>query len=583
LPSIRYILLFSTTVLLAFSCEKPEPVEGANGTLETSLPAVTIITEAASVGHDTIPDFSTVGFRWGEKPFPTSTYSVVNLPAPSGGDDTPVIQDAVDRSPEGTVLQFQPGRYVCDGSIVLDRSGVVLRGAPGKATVLFARGSLPLGSSEPSSEATANLIRDFILVGKSSPDARFTLSGISIAADARHPDAWTVKRRTLKATEAVTGEQTPIIEDAFCGDMSVRVKNPELFAPGESVAIFRPATKDWIHDIKMDMIIRDLNDTGTITQWKPSAYSICWSRRVVSVEGDRIFLDAPVVMSLTSEYGGGTLCKYNFDRIHDSGLEDLVLESDYDAATEEKYPDSDIFHACSAVVVKSAEHCWIKDVETRFFSESAVELGAGARNITVTGCSQKRPVGYVNGGLRYAFHISRGELCLVEGCTSEYDRHQFVQGAQCPGPNVFLRDTATNAFSVVGPHQRWASGALYDHVSTDNEIRCVDAGNSGTGHGWQGVNQVFWCCTASAIRLQSPWVTGLNYAIGCAPASLTSYEPYSNPGYAPDGSIVSDRDVNGTRPEGVCRPRNADEPEFLYDSQLSRRLSKGKLISNTVL
>lgn len=57
-------------------------------------------------------------------------------------------------------------------------------------------------------------------------------------------------------------------------------------------------------------------------------------------------------------------------------------------------------------------------------------------------------------------------------------------------------------------------GSLYDNIVTDGEINAEDWGNWGTGHGWSGVTQVFWNCTASKAAIQDPWVSGKNYVIG---------------------------------------------------------------------
>jgi hypothetical protein len=120
-------------------------------------------------------------------------------------------------------------------------------------------------------------------------------------------------------------------------------------------------------------------------------------------------------------------------------------------------------------------------------------------------------------------------------------------------------------------------------------MKAIDAGNSGTGQGWQGTNQVFWCCTASKFSLQSPWVTGKNYAIGCmltGGAPLTEFSKarnYPEPGYSPTGATVYDSAVNGTRILGELRALGPGEEQSLYEAQLSERLASGNRISNIVL
>ena len=57
-------------------------------------------------------------------------------------------------------------------------------------------------------------------------------------------------------------------------------------------------------------------------------------------------------------------------------------------------------------------------------------------------------------------------------------------------------------------------GTLFDNITTDGEINIQDRGNWGTGHGWAGVNQVLWNCSAAKVTVQNPWVSGNNYSIG---------------------------------------------------------------------
>lgn len=552
---------------------------------------------------DIIPDFSTVGYRWGERPYPNYS-NTVKLPPPSGGDDTPMIQNAIDSAPERTVIEFQEGRYIVDGLLIVDKNGIILRGAPERKTEIFARGTVPFDDNfDPTASGVFYApIRKLICVGVSDKSSRTTEYSASVAninvknKDGKtmenHPDAWYVHGTQMKNGSVRTlGNATDIIEDAYCGSRFVTVSDPTSFNVGDKVVIYRPATQEWIHDLKMDMIIKALNDVGTITQWSPQAYGIYWERVITAVHGNLLYFDAPLVMSITQKYGGGSVIHCSQPRIKECGIENLKLVSDYnpdrDYEVGGRLTHGDIYHADTAINFFAAEHCWVKNVETCYFSSCAVAMSAGARNITVEGCDQREPAAYIRGGLRYAFHVDGGQFCLIRDCTSDWDRHQWVTAQKIPGPNVFFNCTSTNAQSNIGPHQRWATGTLYDHVTTTREVSVNDAGNSGTGQGWQGVNQVFWRCRGNKYIIQHPWVTGYNYAIGCrmldgSDAVLSEATGYANPGYAPDGSVVYDSEVNGTRPNGICRQLEPGEPESLYLYQLQQRLASGNLISNIV-
>ena len=555
--------------------------------------------------EDIIPDFSAVGYHWGEAEFPDYG-RVVELDAPSGDDDTEMIQAAIDAASEGTVIQFQEGRYIVDGLLILDKNGIILRGAGNRQTEIFARGTVPLDDDwNPSASGVAYpCVRPLINVGVSklnTDNTRTAQVAYSIAAltvtnlDNRiieqHVDAWKIYgRRMYSGSREIVGGGSSIIEDAFCGSRFVTVSDASFFAPGDKVVVSRPGTTEWIHDLKMDNIIKAMDDIGTIVQWSPEEYSMNWERTVTDVVGNRVYLDIPLVMSITQAYGGGELRHYSRTRIRECGIENLKLTSDYNPARNSvKYGVGDVYHASTAVAFYGAEHCWVRNVETHFFSNSAVDMGRESKNITVQECDQREPAGYLMGGLRYAFHISGGQQCLVRDCTSDDDRHQFVTGSRIPGPNVFLRCTGTNGHADVGPHQRWATGTLYDNVSSNASMKAIDAGNSGTGQGWQGTNQVFWCCKAKGFAVQSPWVTGKNYVIGCTligGSPVTAFAKarnYPNPGYDPSGQIVNDSDVNGDRILGELRALGSGEETSLYETQLRERLASGKRISDIVL
>jgi hypothetical protein len=98
--------------------------------------------------------------------------------------------------------------------------------------------------------------------------------------------------------------------------------------------------------------------------------------------------------------------------------------------------------------------------------------------------------------------------------TAADGRHDYVTGARVCGPNVFYNCRATRTHADIGPHHRWSAGTLYDNIVTDGEINIQDRGNWGSGHGWSGVTQVLWNCTVKRAAVQSPWVSGKNYAIG---------------------------------------------------------------------
>ena len=288
------------------------------------------------------------------------------------------------------------------------------------------------------------------------------------------------------------------------GATSFTVKNSNGFNVGDSIIVFRPGTQQWISDLKMDQI--EKRDSNT-KEWAPAEYDLHFERVITAIKAKKIFIDYPVVMALEDQYGGGEIYKYHFaGRINNIGIENLVCESEYSSDTDED-------HGWDAISFNRIQNGWVRNVSSFYFGYSCVNLGAESRNVTVANCKCLDAKSKIEGGRRYSFN-NDGQFNLVMNCFASNGRHDYVTGAKVRGPNVFYNCTAQKTHADIGPHHRWAMGTLYDNIVSDGEINAQDRGNWGTGHGWSGVNQIFWNCTASQCAIQDPWVSGKNYVIG---------------------------------------------------------------------
>lgn len=413
---------------------------------------------------DIIPDFSRVGYHQGDKEI--SKVKVVKVLSANGKNDQQQIQEAINELSKlpldvmgfrGAIL-LKSGTYEIPGSININASGIVLRGE-GLATKLIATGT-----------GQRKLI---------------SVNGVG-------------------RSKEVPNTRTKI-EDAYVpvGAKSFKIANAAQFKVGDNIMLYRPGTTKWIQDLKMDQIeARE----GTV-QWKPEDYHLNFERKITAIKGNEIFIDNPVVMAMETQYGGGEIYKYTFEgRISEVGIEDLLLESTYETDTDEN-------HAWDAVWMNRVENAWVSNVTSKYFGFSCVNLATYSKQVTVKNCTSLAPKSKIEGGRRYSFN-NDGQLNLVRDCKADEGRHDYVTGAKVAGPNVFYNCLATNAKADIGPHHRWAVGTLYDNVTTDGDINVQDRGNWGTGHGWAGVTQVLWNCTAKKVTVQNPYVSGNNYAIG---------------------------------------------------------------------
>lgn len=426
-----------------------------------------VLTYVPDKEGNTIPDFSRVGYHQGDKSIPV--YPVTKTVYPVQGDCHTVIQQAIDEvsalKPDkdghrGVVLLTR-GVYRVSETIFISASGVVLMGEG----------------------AGVNETR-LIATGKK----RYSLIRISGSG----------------TCEEVVDSRVKIVDDFVpVGTHSFRLSSAKGLKVGDRVIVYRPGTREWIHDLKMDQII-ERNGTR---QWTPEDYKLAFERKITKIDGNRVYIDNPVVMQMDKKYGGGELFKYMFKgRIAEVGVSDICLESEF-----ENYEDTE--HGWIGIQFDKIEHGWVRNVTVRYFGYAAVSCERFAKNITVDGSRCLEAKSVITGGLRYAFN-NIGQQNLFMNCQSTEGRHDYVTGAQVCGPNVFYNCTSSQAYADIGPHHRWAVGTLYDNIVTDGEINVQDRGNMGSGHGWAGVTQVLWNCRVRSAAVQSPWVSGTNYSIG---------------------------------------------------------------------
>lgn len=465
-----------------------------------------------------IPDFSHVGYQYGDDTIPYVDVKVTVNPVE--GDDAATIQAAIDAVAampldehgfRGAVL-LKAGTYQVETELVINASGIVLRGEgdTDAGTVIIAAGKVK---------------RDFIIID----------NGLSRVIDAS-------TKVNISESYVPLGRQHLVVADA------------SAFSAGDDIVIYRPGTQKWISDIKMDQI-SSRDDGGATNQWTPSSYSYNFERTLTAVSGDTLFFRNPVVMAMEDQYGGGTVSKCSFDRLDNIGIEDLCLKSEYASETDED-------HAWQAVVFYSAEHSWMRNVTAWHFGYCCVSVESKSQLISVINCHDKEPKSIVTGGRRYAFNLN-GTKSLFRECTSTEARHAYIEGSRMCGPSVFTNCSATGTSSDIGPHQRWATGVLYDKIVSDGAINVRDRDNMGSGHGWAGANHVLWNCKAAFATCQSPWTSALNYNFG--------FIGDKSPGFRPD------------RPDGVWVGHNQQGifPASLYEAQLDARRNDTKVFTAT--
>ncbi len=453
---------------------------------------------------NTIPDFSGVGYKNGEVAIPT--VAVVKTVYPVSGDNLANIQNAINevaKMPIGTdgfrgAILFKKGFYPVSDTIKISASGIVLRGEGTDTT--------------NGTRFHATSLQQYALFS-------FTgTGGISQSGS---------KKYTTDAYIPYGSNQLTV------------TSNTSTFKIGDSILIQRIPDSNWINMLTMAQ-----------WGWVYTSYGVSYQRKVTAVNGNTLTFDAPMVDIIDTAYAKCLVGKYKSARMQQCGLENVCLTSAYTSDTAEN-------HAWDAVDIDNAQNCWVRNVDAYYFGYSNVMMYAGASWITVDSCKMIDPKSQITGERRYSFNIS-GQRCLVKNCFTRNGRHDFVTGSRNPGPNVFYNSKATKQQADIGPHQRWATGTLYDNIVSNGSQNVQNRESYGSGHGWAGAQIMFWNCTAKDMILQDPEGDATNWAIGCT-ANITNV-----------GGLT-------TEPYGVVESKNKPIAAIpsLYIAQLNQRLNIG--------
>ena len=428
---------------------------------------------------DTVLDFSHCGYGGGGVALPNAPVKIRVQPK-ANGDDTARVQAALDElarlplGPDGLrgAVLLTRGTYRIAGTLKMTASGVVLRGE---------------GQNEDGTvlEATGKTQRNLIEVGVGRPP-----------------------KRRAEANVRIVDAYVPV------GARSFRVANAGALRVGQGLVVERHGNAAWISALGMDRIKgRPGRETET-KQWTP--FTLSFDRVITALEGDRVTVDAPIACAIDERWGGGVVVPLTEDaRPERIGVENLRAVSEFDPSVtlvhgQDLRYAADERHATHLVQFAHVKNAWARDVTAVHFYHGVALIDNGAKWITVQDSTSLAPVSKIDGGRRYPFHISGGQLSLVLRCRSEGARHAFVVGARVAGPNAFVDGVSRNEFATSEPHHRWSVGGLYDNIESD--IAFQDRQWMGTGHGWAGANYVAWNTRGTLICQQPP--TAQNFSFG---------------------------------------------------------------------
>lgn len=320
-------------------------------------------------------------------------------------------------------------------------------------------------------------------------------------------DNWSEATRTWNNTFGnISAEKRIITEYVGTGATQFVVEDASSFEVGDNIYVRRTPNQLWCDTLEMSTLS---SIDPLATNWTPNSYTIEHPRKITAIKGDTVVIDIPIVDPMQELYGGGEILKnLDYVTVQNSAIENMYISSTYKSEVDED-------HGWEAIVITNAENCWVRNVTARFFGYSCVHLYDDASFCTVQDCALLDPKSLIEGSRRYPFPISGGIGNLVQRCYARGGRHSFATHSRLTGPHVFLDCYATDTHADTGPHHRWAAGTLYDNIYA-GEIRVQNRWVMGSGHGWAGVQNMFWNCYSykETFKIESP-LGGRNWGIGC--------------------------------------------------------------------
>ena len=238
-----------------------------------------------------IPDFSYVGYKNGEEALPN--VAVVRQISPVAGDNTAHIQAAIDEvealslnaNGHRGALLLSPGEYSVSGELIINSSGVVLRGS---------------GDGE---DAALNTI---IIGAGNIPDER-TLIRIGT-------------NNKSGFGGQVAGTRQDIVSPYIpAGSRTIEVADASVYNIGDNIIIKHPSTAAWIEAV-------DNGGVGTDAPWEPNTINLVFNRHITNIEGNKIQVATPIYDVLDRSLSQSYVYTYNGNsQLKECGIENLRI------------------------------------------------------------------------------------------------------------------------------------------------------------------------------------------------------------------------------------------------------------------
>ncbi len=510
--------------------------------------------------HDAfLQDFSYAGYRRGEVPLPEVTgpvFAAADHGAdPSGtADSTAAIQAAIDEAAAagGGVVYLGEGSFRvapagdADHALLIDHSGVVLRGAGHDKTFLF--------------------------------NTRTDMRGRAVLA-VRAPGGGNWRTET--------GPPVPLTADLPGPATRIPVADASAFSVGEWVVLRADATPEYMADLNM-------TDLWGSPEARNALGGPLFYREIVAVDpaAGVIEVDVPTRFILLTR--DNARVSRTLPLLSEVGLEDFSIGNIEHHGNsgwgEEDYRDPALAaydtHASWLVHWQGARDSWMRSVHSYRLPENAKPvhmLSNGvqlrfARGITLEDVEMQRPQYGGGGGNGYMIRFSAAQECLALNCRVHWNRHGFVFSGMQTSGNVIRGGLARHtAWQAEGGRTNGRGSDHHMHLSQSNLVDGVTLeedffqaawrGLWGTHpHGLTATHSVFWNLEGLRYLPGRPFIVeseqfAYGYVIGTR-------------GEAPAAALPRSQ---GARTDPVDHKEGIGEgnrlwPPSLFDDQRARRL-----------
>ena len=332
-----------------------------------------------------IPDFSYVGYKNGEEPIPN--VAVVRQISPVEGDNTAHIQAAIDEvealplDPNGHrgALLLLPGEYPVSGELLINSSGVVLRG------------------SGDGVDPTSNTI----------------IRGVGNVPDERTLIRIGTNNKSGFAGQVAGTRQDVISPYLPAGSRTFEVADASVYNIGDNIIIKHPSTAAWIEAV---------NNGGVATDdpWEPNTINLVYNRHITNIEGNKIQVATPFYDILDKSLSQSYVYTYNGNsQLKECGIENLRIFVESSGLTGRD-------HVKVGVNLIGVDNSWVKGITILRVSDQGIKFDEATR-CTVIDSKVLEMHGPISGGWRYNFEVT--DFCnniLFDNCTASNGRHTFV-------------------------------------------------------------------------------------------------------------------------------------------------------------